>query len=195
MPQFIRAFVAVEAPPETQSAVAGLIARLRSARFSESPAKVTWVKPGQMHWTLKFLGDVSLLDAPSICAAVARGAAGMQSFDVEPRGVGAFPDLKRPRTIWLGMGDGSESMTALQASIEARLAEIGYRPEARRFRPHLTLGRVRGQSGLAELSERIATESDFAAGLTTVFDVTVLSSDLTREGPVYEPLGHVELGP
>jgi len=77
--------------------------------------------------------------------------------------------------------------------VEAKLAEIGFRPEARRYRPHLTIGRVRGHSGLAELSERIEAEAAFDGGLTTIYDVAVLSSELTREGPVYQPLGHADL--
>ncbi len=189
MSQYIRAFVAVEAPPEIQARAAQLIARLRS-----TPAKVHWAKPDQMHWTLKFLGDVKLLEAARICEAVAAAVAEVKPFDIEAVGVGAFPDIHRPRTIWLGAGEGSEAMIALQEAIEARLAEIGFRPEARRYRPHLTLGRVRGQSGLAELSERIAAEAGFDGGLTTIYETAVMSSDLTREGPVYHSLGHAELG-
>ena len=85
-------------------------------------------------------------------------------------------------------------MIALHNAIDARLAESGFRPEGRRYRPHLTIGRVRGHVGLDELGRRIAEQGNFDAGLSTIFDVGVFSSEMTRKGPVYEPLGHSDLG-
>ena len=66
-----------------------------------------------MHWTLKFLGDVDILETPAICDAVGRAVESLASFDVETHGVGAFPDVHRPRTVWIGMGRGSEQMIEL----------------------------------------------------------------------------------
>jgi 2'-5' RNA ligase len=171
-----------------QSRLRELIAKLQS-----TPAKVTWVNPQQLHWTLKFLGDTPLLDVPRICAAVTKAVADFAPIDIAAEGVGAFPDLERPRTIWVGAGEGTDELIALHAAIDGGLADIGFRPEGRRYRPHLTIGRVRGQQGLDELGRRIAEQGNFDAGLSTIYDVGVFSSELTRHGPIYEPLGHADL--
>jgi 2'-5' RNA ligase len=85
-------------------------------------------------------------------------------------------------------------MVELHGAVEKALAKLGFREEGRRFRPHITLGRVReGGSPPSELAEALQANADFDGGLSTVFEVTVFSSVLRREGPVYEPLGHLDL--
>ena len=185
----LRTFVAVEVPGEVQQRTTRLIQRL-----SDTSAKVKWSTPEQLHWTLKFLGEVDLVEVPDICKSVAEAVAPLAPFDIDARGIGAFPDIKRPRTIWLGLGLGHDQMIALHEVIERGLARLGYREEGRRFRPHITLGRVRsGGAGLRELGELVQQNADFEGGLSTVFDVVVYSSHLGREGPTYDPLGHAEL--
>ena len=94
----IRTFVAVELSPETRSAAARLIERLRPAG-----AKVSWVKADNMHLTLKFLGDVPNVEIPAVCQAVAASSMNIAPFEIECGGAGAFPDARKPRTIWLGV--------------------------------------------------------------------------------------------
>ncbi len=135
-----------------------------------------------------------MLDVPQICRAVSDAVRPLAPFDIDAYGVGAFPDRQRPRTVWIGTDDGTEQMIALHDAVETELAKIGFRTEGRRFRPHLTIGRVRGdRGGLAELAELIGQEAAFDGGRATVFELSILSSTLTREGPIYEPLGHAEL--
>jgi 2'-5' RNA ligase len=189
MSEIVRTFIAVELPYEVKERAGRLIDRLR-----DTDAKVKWVEPEALHWTLKFLGDVDIRETPAICAAVARAVEPLAPFDVDAHGAGAFPDVHRPRTVWIGVGQGSEKMVELHDRIEAELAELGYRPEGRRFRPHLTIGRVRAsRQGIDELARRIEEHADFEGGLSTVFEVVVFSSKLSREGPTHEPLGHAEL--
>ncbi len=189
MADLVRAFVAVEIPFEVKDRAGQLIARL-----STSSAKVKWVSPRHLHWTLKFLGDVDMLEVPAICQAVSRAVTPFAPFDVEARGAGAFPDPDRPRTVWIGMGEGSESMIALHDAIERELIPLGYRGENRRFRPHLTVGRVRqSPSGIEELADLIRAQADFDGGLSTVYEVVVFSSELGPDGPTYDPLSHAEL--
>ncbi len=109
------------------------------------------------------------------------------------RGAGAFPTGDRPRTLWLGVGQGRDEIIALQGSIERALEPLGFRGEARRYTPHLTIGRPgRGEPPRA-LAAVLATMADFAGGTMLVDEVTIYSSELTREGPVYEPLGFAPL--
>ncbi|HKD37131.1 MAG TPA: RNA 2',3'-cyclic phosphodiesterase, partial [Pirellulales bacterium] len=141
-------------------------------------------------WTMNFLGDVPDPEIPAICTAVAAAAKPFRPFELEVRGVGAFPGVGRPRTIWLGAGEGKEAMRYLHAALERQLAGLGFRPEARRFQPHLTLGRVRDSSaGLSELAELIRKHAEFVAGTMTVDEVVVFSSRLEPTGAVHERLG------
>jgi RNA 2',3'-cyclic 3'-phosphodiesterase len=189
MPDVVRTFVAVEIPAEVKDRASQLIARL-----STTPAKVKWVGREQMHWTLKFLGDVDMLEIPKVCEAVTRAVEPLAPFDVEARGAGAFPDPRRPRTVWLGVGQGSQQMIELHDAIERELATLGYRAENRRFRPHLTIGRVRSsQDGVEELGRLVERHADFESGLSTVYEVVIFSSELGRDGPTHEPLGHADL--
>lgn len=188
MADIVRTFIAVETPVEVGERASQLIARLQTAG-----AKVTWVAQRNMHWTLKFLGDVDILETPQICEAVARAVEPLVPFDVEVRGAGAFPDVRRPRTVWIGMGAGSEPMIQLHDAIERELAKLGYPPDNRRFRPHQTIGRVRGAAALEELGRLVEKNADFSSGLSTVYEVVIFSSELGPDGPTHEPLGHAEL--
>ena len=189
MANILRTFVAIEIPVEVQDRAGRLIGRLQAA-----PAKVKWVAPRHLHWTLKFLGDVDMLEIPKICQAVTRAVEPLAPFDVEARGAGAFPDETRPRTIWIGMGEGTEPMIELHDAIDRELGTLGYRAENRRFRPHLTIGRVRqSHEGIDELSSLLRENTEFDGGLSTVYEVVVFSSELGRDGPTHDPLCHVEL--
>ncbi|MGE0606214.1 MAG: RNA 2',3'-cyclic phosphodiesterase [Pirellulales bacterium] len=184
----VRTFVAVEIGLDIRARATRLIAKLKT-----TGADVRWVEPDKLHLTLKFLGDVERNDIPAVCNAVLRAAAEVPPFDLESHGVGAFPDLHHPRTIWMGIGQGEAEMAALQAGVEQALADEGYRPEARRFRPHLTLGRVRGARGADELAAELGGLLDYFGGAMSVDEVIVFSSTLDRRGPTYEPLATAEL--
>jgi 2'-5' RNA ligase len=188
MADVVRTFIAVEIPAEVKDHANRLIARLQTAG-----AKVTWVAPRNMHWTLKFLGDVDMLETPKICEAVARAVEPLAPFDVEARGAGGFPDTRRPRTVWIGMGQGTAELAELHDAIERELAGLGYPKDNRRFRPHLTIGRVRGATAIEELGLLVEKNADFASGLSTVYEVIVFASELGPDGPTHEPLGHAEL--
>ncbi len=181
----IRTFVAVEIPADIRQRAVALVERLKAAG-----AKVRWTDAATVHWTMNFLGDVPDAEIPAICSEVIAAAKPFRPFDLEVRGVGAFPGVSRPRTIWLGGGEGNEAMRYLHAALERHLATLGFRPEARRFQPHLTLGRVRdSSSGLPELAELIRKHADYVAGTMTVDEVVVFSSRLEPTGAVHERLG------
>jgi 2'-5' RNA ligase len=186
----LRTFVAVETPPEIRHRAEALVERLRGAG-----ASVRWSDPASWHWTLNFLGDVPDREVPDVCKAAIAAAATVKPFELEVCGCGAFPAIDRPRTLWLGTGEGRESMISLQGALVSQLAELGFRPEARRYLPHLTLGRLRdGTTGLEELAELLRRYTDFDAGMMWVSEVTLFSSRLERSGAVHTPLGHGPLG-
>ena len=188
MKKTLRTFVAVEISPPIRARAGELIAALDG-----TAADVKWVEPHNLHLTLKFLGEVHQRELGEVCRAVEQGAAEVPPFDLEVRGAGAFPNAARPRTVWLGAGEGAEQMVLLHDRVEAALAELGYREEHRRFQVHLTIGRVRGGMGIAELGSRLEQQADFPAGRMTVEKVTVFSSNLTPAGPIYEVIGSARL--
>ena len=187
----IRTFIAVELSGT-------VIARAQAAikLLTTSGAEVSWVARPQMHLTLKFLGNVPEVETPDVCRVVAEAAAGIEPFEVVFKGLGAFPRVSEPRTIWLGIDQGQEELTELHAAIEGALQkEMGFGKEHRKFHPHLTLGRLRKESDPAreELSRLLQESANFDGDLTVVEEVVTFASFLGRQGPAHEPIGHASL--
>jgi RNA 2',3'-cyclic 3'-phosphodiesterase len=190
MDETLRTFIAVEMGAEVRKPATELIKKFRSAR-----ADVKWVEPHNLHITLKFLGEVEEAKTEEVCRAVTEAAAASTPFSLEICGAGAFPHLGRPRTIWLGTGEGRQALVDFQRRIEAALKPLGFLPESRRFEPHLTIGRVRNSGpGIAELAELLLANVNQPVGRTTIDDVVVFSSALETAGPIYEALARADLG-
>ena len=197
MKNTVRTFVAVEISEPVRRAAAKLIKTL-----STTAADVKWVEPQNLHLTVKFLGDVILKETARICQAVQKAAAEVEPFELTIGGVGAFPNPERPRTIWIGGHcedaadvDAADGMALLHEKIEQRLAKLGFRKDSRRFQAHLTIGRVRrGGPGLADLARLVQENADLPLGKTVVREAVVFSSQMTREGPAYHPLGRATIG-
>lgn len=185
----LRTFIAVQAPGKMRASATTLIQRL-----SVTEANVKWVAEENLHWTLKFLGDVNGNLIPSICDTLCTAVAGIAPFEIEADGAGAFPVATRPRTVWLGVGKGQEAFVQLHDAIEPPLQELGFRMEHRRFRPHMTLGRVRSSpNGIGPLGEKITEFAEFNAGTMRVSEIILFSSLLERQGPAYQVLGRAPL--
>jgi 2'-5' RNA ligase len=183
-----RTFIAIPAAPQVHVAAERLISRLRP-----TAGDVRWIAVDHLHWTLQFLGDVDDLEIPAVCDAVAAAAIESEPFELAARGAGAFPAANRPRTLWIGAGQGSAELCRLQAAIQKRLKKLGYRSENRRFVPHLTLGRAGRNARPRSLTDELAALADFDAGTMLVDEVTVFASHLTREGSEYRVLAHAPL--
>jgi 2'-5' RNA ligase len=184
-----RMFIAVEISPQVRGRAADLMQRLQA-----SEAKVSWVAPENLHLTMKFLGDQTDDELASICRAVQQAVADVPAFEFICHGAGAFPNLQRPRTLWIGVRDGAEQLGQLQRCVEMELARHGFPKEHRGFQPHLTLGRVRsGGAALPVLGQLVAQAEDFAVGVSSVDEVIVFGSFLQRGGPIYEVLARAPL--
>lgn len=185
-----RTFVAVNASDETRTNAAALVRNLR-----QGTSDVKWVDESILHWTLQFLGDVEDVELASVCDAVAAGAAELEPFRLVAHGAGAFPSEKRPRTLWLGAAEGGVEFVQLQEAVATELGKLGFRRENRKFVPHVTLGRVNGNKSVQVLQEALADLADFDGGATTVDEVIVYGSELSRSGPSYHVIGRAPLGP
>jgi 2'-5' RNA ligase len=186
----LRTFIAVEISRDVRVKTDKLVGLLTRA-----PATVNWVEPENRHWTLQFLGDVDVNQTHAVCKAVAAATEGIDPFELQAVGAGAFPDAARPRTLWIGAGQGRDQIIALQEAVEEALSELGFAPERRPYQPHLTLGRAQlRQGGLDELREQIEQQAEFDAGASTVKQAVIFSSERGRDGPVYHVLGRAPLG-
>jgi 2'-5' RNA ligase len=158
-------------------------------------AEVKWVGPDNLHVTLLFLGEVDDRDLSALCGAVAEVCATLEPFVASIEGVGCFPNPRRPRVVWVGVGAGRQELVALHDALEPPLLELGcYRREERRYTPHVTLGRVRGEPGGELLGPALARQAAWKGGEVEVGEVLVLSSELRPEGPVYGVLSRAKLG-
>jgi 2'-5' RNA ligase len=150
-----------------------------------------------MHLTLKFLGSVPDVELNDVCRVVKQAVAPVEPFEIVFRGLGAFPNPRQPRTLWLGVEQGSEEIIELQQAVEQSLQTLRFPKENRRFLPHLTLGRVHLSPGpeLDELADIIEDHAEYDGDLTIVDEVVVMSSFLEHNRPPqYQPIGHCELG-
>ena len=185
-----RTFIAVEATDSVHVQALQAIDRLQPLA-----GNVKWVEPENLHWTLQFLGDLRDEELAEVCRRVGKTVTRSEPFTITAKGIGAFPRIDRPRTLWLGVDEGSEEFCNLQARIEQDLESLGFRGERRAFVPHLTLGRGGTGSGDPQpLVNALEKLLDYKGGQMEVEEVIVFSSESRRSGPLYLPLAHFKLG-
>jgi 2'-5' RNA ligase len=162
--------------------------------LAQSGAEVKWVEPENLHVTLLFLGEVGDRDLPAVCRVVAECAAGQAPFPMTVERAGCFPNPRRPRVLWVGVGEGTQELVALHDALEPPLMELGcYRREERQYTPHITLGRVRSERPSDQLAGALAKHAGWQAGRMQVREVLVMGSELTPKGPVYTVMGRGKL--
>jgi 2'-5' RNA ligase len=179
----IRTFIALDLPPNVQEALEGFARELKKA-----DAPVAWVKPDRIHLTLKFLGDVQEERIPEIREVLEKIAASTEPLTLKASGCGAFPTMKEMRVVWVGLVGGHEALGRLARRIEEALVPFGFKREGRPFKPHLTLGRVKGRQHLRALQEILLVNQDFEAEAFDVTEVVLYKSDLRPDGARYTPL-------
>ncbi|MBU1277468.1 MAG: RNA 2',3'-cyclic phosphodiesterase [Proteobacteria bacterium] len=190
----MRSFIALEMPGEVKEHAAGLIRELRP-----SGADVKWVAPHNLHLTLKFLGEVDPGATADIIAALENACAGRTALSLAVTGCGAFPQPRAPRVVWMGLEGEVAQLAELAQAVEAAMEPLGFEPEKRAFRPHLTLGRVRrprrvGKApNAAPLARALAGVGQAAGPSFRAGRVILMKSTLTKSGPIYEPLHRVTL--
>jgi 2'-5' RNA ligase len=162
--------------------------------LAKTGADVKWVEADNLHLTLLFLGEVGQRELMPICRAVAAAAQTHAPFAMSIEHTGAFPNVRRPRTLWVGVGTGAAEVCTLHDALEEPLLDLGcYRREERNYTPHLTLGRVRGDHAAAELTKALTKYAAWTAGETVMSEVHVMSSELKPSGPIYTVLSRAKL--
>jgi 2'-5' RNA ligase len=178
----LRAFVAVDVPEKVLDALASF-----QGELSATGADIKLVERESLHFTVKFLGEISDSQGDESASRLARLA--LEKVDVEVSGVGAFPDPGRPRVVWAGVGPGEEALVAhIAREVSGALEGIGELDE-RPFRAHLTLARVRSSRNSRALGDLLRLKPGRSFGQAILSELKLKSSVLTPRGPVYKDIG------
>ena len=174
-------FVALNLPDAVRRALWEATSPLRDLGLP-----VRWVRPDGIHLTLKFLGEVPQEGVEDLHSALGRAAKGGRSLPLALEGFGAFPTVERPRVIWAGI-DADPGIELLQHQVEREFEPLGFAPEGRAFRPHLTLGRVERDAHPREFARLGTALAALDYRETTLVDaVDLMQSTLQSGGPVYQ---------
>jgi 2'-5' RNA ligase len=188
-----RAFVAVLLDEQTRRAVAAQIDRLRPLSKA-----VAWVPPHNLHLTLRFLGDQTEEQLGEVVPALEEAASGVPTFTLGLKGLGAFPGLDHPRTLWVGISDGGPEVQRLQARVAETLERRGVPIEARAWQPHITIGRVADEKrwrreGMPELRSAVMRGAATPFATMPVASIALMRSDLYTSGARYTGIASVPL--
>lgn len=184
----MRLFIAVPIPADIGGKLGEIINGLK-----RTGADVKWVKPESIHITLKFLGETDEKKIPAIVSAIENLSIKSKDLTAEVHGIGFFPDQKRPRVIWAGLRENKPFLSDAALKIDQALSAHGFEREKRRFSPHLTIGRFRGNRGLQALifeTEKLKAAS-FGSFPITCFNL--YSSTLKPSGAEYKILRSFDL--
>jgi 2'-5' RNA ligase len=191
--QTFRLFIAIELPNDVREM---LHQTLQTVRKAIPEKAVRWVPPENLHLTLKFLGDVPQKQVADLTNSLRYVVADHAPFHFEIKGVGCFPNLAKPRVIWLGLDDAHDELHALRDAVERIIAPMGFPTERRAFNPHLTIGRVRRDASKSQLTKIGQGIKGLRVGKIAEWPcsgVSLMKSDLQPSGAVYTCLAHEAL--
>jgi RNA 2',3'-cyclic 3'-phosphodiesterase len=182
----IRAFIAVTLAQSVIEEIAKVRAALQTAK-----GDIRWTRLEGLHLTLKFLGNIPRTQVEPILATLTEALRKHSSVQISVQGLGAFPTLKRPRVLWVGLT--GVGLAELSETIETSLMRLDFPPEDREFAPHLTLGRVRSPRGWEQVLAVVKQRQQDSFGESHITQVTLYQSTLQTGSAVYSALGSVSL--
>ena len=186
-----RVFCAIELPNTARELLLRRIAHLKEA---VPDAKASWSRDGNLHLTLKFLGEIRQTSVPDFSAAASRAVAGLAPFSIRLEQVGVFPKHGQPRVLWIGINDFSGKLGELHARLEDESANAGFAKDERPFHPHLTLARLR-QPRHARTLAAAHHQLEFEPAEIAVSELLVIRSELSSGGSKYTVISRHALGP
>ena len=189
----IRAFLAIRLPDDVTAALGHLTDQMAQARVGGLKP----VRPENMHLTLKFFGNINARQVESIVDTVTHTAESIRPFTLRLGNVGAYPNNRSPRVLWVGLDGDVAPLQDTHRRIESALGQIAIKPDSREFRPHLTIARIRDRTPHNE--RRRAAEALFSAEFRSGLSVPVnrlrlMRSILQPEGPQYTSLAEIPMG-
>jgi 2'-5' RNA ligase len=182
----IRTFIAIALPGSLQQKLDEAASLLKN----DKTRAVRWVAGKNIHLTLKFLGKVESEKIGAISQMIQAESQPINPFELSAGGVGAFPNFRRPRVVWVGV-EAPQALSDLANAIDRGAQTRGFPAEERTFSPHLTLGRVSQNASPQEvqaIGQALSAARIGSLGSFMVTQVTLFRSDLTPGGPIYTPL-------
>jgi 2'-5' RNA ligase len=185
----IRSFLAIELPKE----IIGKLSEIQN-NLKSSGSQIKWVRPESIHLTLKFFGNIEEKTVDDISQVLKKVTAKISAFVINVKDIGVFPNMSRPRVIWVGVESSGRTLDILHKETESSLKKIGFEPEERKFSAHLTLGRVKSLKDKRQLTEQIEKLKGCEVGSFRVENLFLFKSDLRPTGAVYTKLETFNLG-
>ena len=183
----MRTFVAVEISDKARKKLAKAIDGLKS-----DLGKLAWVKPENLHLTMKFLGDIDPNDVMAIDSALTTVARETAAFGYEIEGLGVFPDTRRARVLWAGLRGAKKALPTLAKRVDSALSNLGFKREKRPFSAHITIARIRKPIPAERLEAALARYGGEFFGDEWVESFVLMESTLARGGSIYTPLARFE---
>jgi 2'-5' RNA ligase len=184
-----RIFIAAELDPSLRQRIVDL-----EGRIQQAGAGLRWIPSENLHFTVRFMGEISPAQLAQVKLATRAVAAAVQPFRLTLHGVGAFPSLARPQVVWVGVREGSEELADLSGRLDAALARHHFPREDRPYVAHLTLTRVRHRRLWGDVVRALSGFREVAVGDQQVGTVTVMESHLNPRGARYTRVEEVPLG-
>jgi len=154
-------------------------------KLKRAGGNVRWVKPENMHFTIKFFGEITEDEVENIDNVIKTHLGAFNKFKIKVSGINTFPPLpKNPRVVWAGIED-FEELEKIHKTLRPAFQKIGFPEEYREFKPHLTLGRVKNTSGISGLKKAIEKNQNEFFGELEVNALVLYKSKLTPQGPIY----------
>jgi 2'-5' RNA ligase len=175
----VRLFVAVDVPQQIKDAIERDVVDV----LRPSVTGARWSRPEGRHLTLEFLGETPEEQLDDIRGALGAAATKHAHFDAAFEDVGGFPNLRRPRVLWIGIGEGAEAMQSLAAEVERSLEPLGFEAESRPFTPHFTLARFARPRVIEEIPNAAVPIARFPVG-----EIVLFQSKLHPKGARYTAL-------
>ncbi len=154
--------------------------------------KIKWVDPDNFHLTLKFLGETQTDKIPFIENSLKEIAKNYKKFEIEISGIGVFPNLYKPKVLWIGINK-YEILTEIAHQIDTKLQKIGFEPETRIFKPHLTIGRIKFIRSLSKLKNYVEKNSEKFFNRQKINSIILYQSILSPQGAKYNALKIIKL--
>lgn len=175
-----RLFLAFDLPGDVIGAIGDIQQQIRTYGLN-----IKWVAKPNLHLTMKFLGDVSRDGMDAVKAAAVNAVRKVPPLSVCVRGIGAFPDMRRPRVVWVGLSGDTGLLIQSHDLLEDQLEQAGFERDNRRFNAHITMGRIKGKVDTARLADAMRPFFDFQSRTFSMDQLVLYKSDLQPAGPVY----------
>lgn len=188
--QNLRLFLAIDIPSNIREELTKIQSQFKSLDLDAS-----WVRPGNIHLTLKFLGNTEPEKIPQIVEVMNTCVNSIGPFSLSLTKIGGFPNLNRPRVLWVGLADSQGSLVSAQKNIDRNLSRLGYDTDNKPFFPHLTLARFKSPKGGQEIKHKIASFNMDENKPFTITSIKLYKSELTPRGAIYTSLHEFNINP